>query len=487
MKIFDPGRHFSPRNCIFGSMSHRFSRRNFLTLPAAIPFAAFAGRAIADNQDVASGLVDLSLEASESWVPIGGRQALLYAFNGSVPGPVVEARPGDTVRIDFRNNLREATNLHFHGLHISPSGAADNSLLMVDGGESVAYDFTLPNAHPGGTFWIHPHVHGTSARQVSRGLAMPFIVRGELDAIPEVQSAPEFVLVLQDFNLNANGVPLEPSNAERMTGREGNLIAVSGQLNATIPVQQDGWVRLRLINASSSRFYRLQMEEHPLYQIASDGGALPAPQALDELLLVPGERAEVMIQASRPPGSYRLLNLPYDRGGSGMMGRPGNGGAAAANTLLTLVYDGKATQRVSLPSRLVSVAALTGPSRIRTFDLNQGMGSAMQGGMAFTINGRTFSPQRIDTQVALNEVEDWEFNNPTTMDHPMHIHTNPFQVIGADGVPIPAWKDVVLVPARSRVRVRTAFRDFLGRAMYHCHILDHEDLGMMGTVQFNDQ
>ena len=167
-----------------------------------------------------------------------------------------------------------------------------------------------------------------------------------------------------------------------------------------------------------------------------------------------------------------------------MMGARGNGSApAGATTLLTLVYAGKASQLMSLPSRLVSVDLLLRASRIRRFDLGQGMGS-MQGGMSFTINGRTFDPKRVDSQVALNEIEDWEFTNAATMDHPMHIHTNPFQVIGTDGAPIPAWKDVVLVPARSRVRVRTAFRDFAGVAMYHCRILDHEDLGMMGTVEF---
>ncbi len=315
---------------------------------------------------------------------------------------------------------------------------------------------------------------------------MPLIIHGELDEIPEIQSAQDFLLVLQDFNLSPDGLPIEPSNMERMTGREGSLITVSGQLNPTIPIPQDGWVRLRLINASSSRFYRLQMEEHTLYKIASDGGALPQPQAMDELLLVPGERAELMIQGSRPPGAYRLLNLPYDRGGTGMMGARGNGSAAAASsTLLRLAYDGKASQLVSLPSRLVSIDLLPPPSRIRTFTLGQGMGS-MQRGMSFTINGRSFDHRRIDTQVKLNDIEDWDFVNLMSMDHPMHIHTNPFQVIGPDGAPIPEWKDVVLVPARSRVRVRSAFRDFAGLAMYHCHILDHEDMGMMGIVQFKD-
>lgn len=471
--------------CISFGMTHRVSRRGFLTLPIAIPFAGFSGRAL--DASPGSGLVELRLEASEAWISVGGRTALLHTFNRQVPGPLVEAYPGDTIRLHLDNSLREDTNLHFHGLHIPPSGAADNSFLMVPGGESFDYEFTLPGAHPGGTFWIHPHVHESAARQVSRGLAAPLVVRGELDAIPEIQSAPEYFLVLQDFDLDSAGVPLDPNPPQRITGREGNLVTVSGQLNPAIPILEDGWVRLRLINASSSRFYRLRLEEHALHQIAVDGGALPAPRALEELLLVPGERSEVMVQGSRPAGSYRLLNLPYDRGGMGMMNDAALSPSTASATLMTLVYNGKADQAVPLPERLVSIDPLPGAARIRRFVLGQGMGHGtgmMGGGMAFTINGRTFDPKRIDTRVALNETEDWEFTNPMMMDHPMHIHTNPFQVIGSGGVPIRAWKDVVLVPARSRVRVRTAFRDFTGLSMYHCHILDHEDLGMMGTVEF---
>jgi FtsP/CotA-like multicopper oxidase with cupredoxin domain len=112
-----------------------------------------------------------------------------------------------------------------------------------------------------------------------------------------------------------------------------------------------------------------------------------------------------------------------------------------------------------------------------------GMGMMGAGRMAFTINGRLFDPDRVDTKAELDRIEDWEFVNFSTMDHPMHVHTNPFQVIDSDGLPARAWKDVVLVPMRSRVRVRTAFRDFVGPTMYHCHILDHEDLGMMGVLQ----
>ena len=310
-----------------------------------------------------------------------------------------------------------------------------------------------------------------------RSLAGVLIVRGDLDQIPEIAAAPERILVLQDFDLGSGGAPAEAGVMERMVGREGSLITVNGHVNLTIPIQRGGWVRLRILNASSSRFYRLAFEEHPVYVIATDGGALPAPEERSEILLVPGERAEIMVHATRPDGgSYRLINLPYTRA-AGMVA------ASGPAAIATLSYEGVAESTWSLPKRLVQVDPLPAPTVRRRFLLGSGMGM-MGGAMAFTINGRTFNPNRVDTRVALNTVEDWEFVNQSTMDHPLHIHTNPFQLVSSDNAPLRAWKDVVLVPGRANVTVRTEFRDFVGRTMYHCHILDHEDLGMMGQLEF---
>lgn len=315
---------------------------------------------------------------------------------------------------------------------------------------------------------------------MSRGLAGVVIVRGELDQIPEIAASPESVLVLQDFDLDSEGLPVEPSLRERVQGREGGLVTVNGLFNPVISIQREGWLRLRIVNACSSRFHHLRLEEHPLYVIGTDGGALPAPEERDRVLLTPGERAEVMVRGDRPGGSFRLVGLPYSRGGVGM-GPPDMPGEL---TLATVQYQGEADQTWDLPANLIRVDPLPKPDLRRTFHLGGGMGMGMMaGGMAFTINGQAFDPGRIDTRVRLGTVEDWEFINDSVMDHPMHIHTNPFQVIGADGTPIPAWKDVVLVRARSRQRVRLKFQDFTGVTLYHCHILVHEDFGMMGAVE----
>ncbi len=453
-----------------------YSRRNFLETGMA-----FAGALSLRAQTLrveTSKRVELTLEARQDWIEVGGRFGHLYAFNGQIPGPIIEANPGDEVSITLLNHLPETTNLHFHGLHVPSTGNADNVMLRVPPQETLNYRFTLPSDHPAGTFWYHPHVHGSAATQVSRGLAGVFIVRGEIDLLPEIQRAPESVLVLQDFDLDAQGEPLEPRIMERINGREGRLITVSGRVSPRINIQRGGWIRLRMVNASSSRFYRMRIEEHPFYVIGTDGGFLSQPDLQNEILLAPGERMDVMVKGDRPPGEYNIHSLPYRRGSMGMAGMVLN---PATVSLGTLLYNGQAEFSWNLPSKLAYVDPLPQASLRRQFQL----GSAM--GMSFTINGRTFKEDRVDTRAVLGAVEDWEFLNPTGMDHPMHIHTNAFQLLRSDGSVIPAWKDTVLVPARSRVAVRTMFRDFEGVSMYHCHILDHEDLGMMGALEIKIQ
>ena len=458
-------------------MNPAYTRRNFLKTSLWLPAITAGMRLRASDSNV----VDTTIEASERWVVIGERSARLYAYNGNVPGPVLEAHAGDTLRVFFQNNLSEETNLHFHGLHVPPVGNADNPFIMVAPGESFQYELPIPANHPGGTFWMHPHVHGKTARQVSRGLAMPLLIRGDLDQIPAIVAASESVLVLQDFDLDEAGYSVEPNTLARMQGREGSLITAGGAVNPTIPLKAGGWVRLHLVNASSSRFYLLQMEGHPLIQIASDGGGLPSPRPANQLLLAPGERCQVMIQGTAASGSYRLLNLPYVRGVMGMMG--GFGPPSLTSTVLaTLVYQGREDSPVALDQTLIPVTPLPPAAITRTFMLGQGMGMFGRAAM-FTVNNRTFDPSRVDTKVSLGDVEDWEFVNISMMDHPMHIHTNPFQVIGPDGRPDTAWKDVAVVRAGSRLRIRTHFLDYAGTTVYHCHILDHEDLGMMGVLQ----
>lgn len=445
-----------------------------------------------------SGLSEVFLTAGYSPVNVAGQKARLFNYNSQIPGPVIEVQAGDTVRVHLTNYLTEPTNLHFHGLHISPNGKADNMFLEVPPRERFTYEFVLPQNHPAGTFWYHPHVHGLTAKQIFGGLSGLFLVRGALDLIPEIRAAQEVFLALKDFEIDPNGQMIAPNPMElMMQGREGSLISVNGMVNPTVPISEGGLLRLRLLNASSSRFYRLAIQDHPLYLIATDGGAVAEPIELREVLLAPGERAEVLVRGERPPGQYRLLNLPYSRGGmgmmqggmmngmmnGGMMGQPRNRSSMetreSANTLATLTYRGK-INRLPLPQQLIPIEALPAPQTLRHFTLNAHM--------AFTINNQAFNPNRVDTQVRLNTVEDWEITNPGTMmamDHPFHLHTNAFQIVSRNGKPesFLAWKDTIVVPSGEVVRIRIPFKDFSGKTLYHCHIADHGDRGMMGVIE----
>jgi FtsP/CotA-like multicopper oxidase with cupredoxin domain len=450
-----------------------------------------------------NGLLELDLEANSTRIDLGGKPADLLTYNGQIPAPRLEAKAGDTVRIRFTNNLSQPTNLHYHGLHVTPNGNADNAFLDIPSGESLTYEFTLPKNHPSGTFWYHPHRHKFVAEQVFGGLAGLFVIRGELDEIPELKAAKEEFLVLQDFALDGKRRIQPPNQRSMMRGREGKIMTINGQINPNLEIAQGGLLRLRILNASPSRFYRLALKNHPFYLIATDGGAIGAPVELEELLLSPGERAEVLVRGDKESGQYRLLNLPYDRGGMQMMGMMGDGGHMMGGgmdmmegdtqtnpqVLATLTYGGSVSP-LPLPQQLITVEELPEPKTIRRIELSMEEEMTPGMGMTFTFNGKAFDPNRVDTQVRLNTVEDWELVNvdPDGMDHPFHLHINPFQVVSRNGKPelYRAWKDTVLVKGNETVRIRIPFGDFAGKAVYHCHILDHEDLGMMGIVEMKN-
>lgn len=453
----------------------------------------------------ADGVVEAQITARQSNLTLSGKPARLMTYGG-FPGPTLRLREGETVRLNFTNNLPEATNLHLHGLHVPPS--VDDPLALVQPGESRLYEFTVPKGSAG-TYWYHPHVHGRVAPQLYAGLAGLLVVEGPLDALPELKGAEEHLLVLKDWLFSGNRIPAW-THMDWMNGREGSLLTVNAAVRPTLRAQK-ATLRLRLLNASNARYYRLALENHPLYLIATDGGFLEKPVELPELLLAPGERAEVLVRLSRP-GNYRLQALPYDRGAmmmhGGMMGDQGMGmmdhgmmdhgsrggmgdtgmmgsmmgmGATRLETLLTIVAPAS-PKPLPLPASLAPVERLE-PARAtatRRFELGERMMQA-----EFFINGQMFDPARVDVRAQLGSLEVWELVNKTDMDHPFHLHTYPFQVLSRGGKPAPyrAWKDTVNLRKNEVVRIAVPLRDFSGVTVYHCHIVEHEDRGMMGILQ----
>lgn len=439
------------------------------------------------------GVLELALEAAPAQVRIGAREANVQAFNGSLPGPTLRVRGRDTIRVAMRNGLDAPTNLHVHGLHVSPEDNGDNPFVSIAPGETFDYEYVLPGDHPPGTYWYHPHHHGHVADQLAAGLYGAIVVE-DPDPVPV---ARERVLVVSDLTLDDSGNLAEVSPPQRMMGREGETVLVNGQVRpqaTAAPGERELW---RVVNACPSRYLRLTLDGQTVRLLGRDIGRLPEPVELTEMTLAPGNRVELLVDTRE--GASTLTAAPVDRGSmDGMMGgaMPGDGpGTDEPIELLTLEVTGdRAADAGPVPPGLVLRDLREEPvAARRTLDFAMGMGmGGMMGGMrgpgqmmSFTIDGRPFDAERTDQRVRVGTVEEWTLTNSSPMDHPMHLHVWPMQVVTEAGreVAAPRWLDVVNVPAFGEVTVRVAFDDFAGRTVYHCHILDHEDLGMMGTLE----
>jgi FtsP/CotA-like multicopper oxidase with cupredoxin domain len=456
-----------------------------LGAPAGRRTPASAGQPLTQPQAMVSrdGVLDVQLTAAAG-VRLAGQDTSAWGFNGTSPGPTLRVGPGDLLRVRLVNHIDQPTNLHTHGLHVSPHGNGDNPFVTVEPGGGFDYAIRIPADHPAGTYWYHPHHHGTVADQIFAGLVGALLVEGD----PVVPVSGDLVLLVTDTTLDGSGRIVAPTAMATMMGREGELVLVNGQHQPVIAAASGSMQRWRTINGCTSRVLALRLEGHRLTQVALDGAFLPAPIDREQVVLAPGNRADLLVRPTAP-GRYALLSEPYDRGSLGMTGGTGMDGQQSSHgpvTLATLEASGPATTLPALPATLpappVAQTPVTGQRQL-TFAMGMGSGMGM-GAMSFTIDGRTFDPGRDDQTVTLGTTEEWTVVNTSPMAHPFHLHAWPFHVAAASsgGPPTGVRQDVVLIPAQGWVRLRIPFTDHAGRSVYHCHILDHEDRGMMGTI-----
>ena len=450
------------------------------------------------------GLLETTLTCRVQSVPLAGGTAIMSVYEGSSPGPTLRVRPGDTLRVNLVNALDDLppglpdtspflcapmsmggvemeamcdTNLHVHGMHVSPEGNGDNVFLTVKAGESFQYEYQIPENHAAGLYWYHPHLHGRTTNQVFGGMAGALVVEGDIDALPGIAGVPERLLVLQGTKLYADGSVINildtPPGGPSQESKYMRL--VNGQLDPTMTMRPGETQRWRILNASVNVFFRLQLDGHQLHQVAKDGNTLNETWTRDEMVLSPGERAEVLIQAG-PAGTYALRTLSMATGFNTQV---------EAN-LATLVVDGEAVTPQPLPTTLLPVEDLS------TVEVDQRRQITFQFGppinppqSIFWIDHEIFNGDRDDQTVQLNTTEEWVIRNATPNWHPFHIHVNDYQVVAVNGQPVPAryYEDTTAVPPFGEITMRTRFLDFPGRWVYHCHILLHEDKGMMGTVR----
>lgn len=376
-------------------------------------------------------------------------------YDGLVPGPTLHLQRGDTLRIDLENGLGGAiTNLHTHGLHVSPSGNSDNVFLHVEPGESLQYEFVIPDNHPSGLYWYHPHHHGNSMQQVAGGMAGAIIIDGQIDLIPGIEGLRERLLVLQG----------------PFFGDDGIEFLVNGLQNPVIsmrPGERQWW---RILNANANGYYLLTLSGHTFDLIEVDGNPTVAPRNVDTILLGPGERVGVLVEAAET-GAYQLRSLAW-----------GEGGQQQDEFLVaTMVSRGEPAATSPLPTTIVPWQDLASVpiarQRTITFEMNST-------DPFFAIDGRAFDPDRVDQVVTLGTTEEWVIRNSSSEFHPFHIHVNDFQVMSVNGEPMPLNRnDTYSLPPNGEIVIRTQFLDFTGKFVYHCHILAHEDFGMMAVVE----
>jgi FtsP/CotA-like multicopper oxidase with cupredoxin domain len=407
---------------------------------------------------------------------VPGSMTDVYAYNGQVPGPTMIVREGDRVIVHFRNDLPVPTTVHWHGLHI-PATSDGSPFVPVASGEQHDYVFTiLPGS--AGTYWYHPHPHHQTGYQVAKGLYGAIVIMAPDDPLPA--SLSEKLLILSDNRFLGNGsvdLPDESTpqgSADAENGREGDVMFVNGQVMPTLTIRSGEVQRWRVINASAARVYRLSLAGHTFLHVGSDGGLFERPVELTEITLASGERAELLVRGIGAPGSQTMLqSLPYDRYIPQTRPKDWN----RPRDLMTVRYLPDAPMPfVDLPNVLRAVSALdtTQVTVTRVVSLSQHM-----------INGRMMDMSRVDIAARLGATEIWQVENLVGMDHPFHLHGFQFQVIERNGVPerVRRWKDTVNVPRHETVRFVVRYDDHPGKWMFHCHILDHEDHGMMGVLE----
>ena len=426
----------------------------------------------------------------------GGAASETYGINEAYLGPVLRVKQGQTLPFDVVNNIEEGTTLHWHGLHI-PGEADGGPHQEIEPGATWAPN--VPIVQHASMNWFHSHAHGRTARQVYKGLAGVILVEDDASLsadLPKAYGVDDFTLVLQDKMFDDAGrMEYEVSAAVFEDGLEADTLVVNGAIAPVVQAVPAGLVRLRILNACNARFLALSMKTGPLNVIASDGGFLASTVETERILMSPGERYEVLVDMRSDESNALLVGF----GDGGELPGPLCGGLFGGGPVTALAlrripekgFDG------SMPGILANLPP-PDPSQAtgtRSFELQVDTGADLAalaaswgnvcGGGAMAINGKPMDLDRIDEEVRRGDTEIWRIS-VDDMHHPFHIHGCSFRILSQHGEEPPAyaqgWKDMVHVEnGWSEVLVRF---DHAAPAdapyMYHCHILEHEDCGMMG-------
>ena len=480
-----------------------FTRRNFIKATSAGVFLpAITGRAFAaeggaplpipEVMDLSGGTMgELTAQLGSSNI-LQGRATQTAGYSQAFLGPVIRVKRGETARLKLGNTIAEPVTVHWHGMHIE--GAQDGGPHTPVNPNAVR-DAALDIDQPAATLWYHSHIMERTGAHVWFGLAGMLLV-DDPDAadsgLPSTYGEDDLPLVVQDRIFGNDGsLVYTPRGPSMMMGYRGDEILVNGAIRPEASVPK-GLVRLRILNGSNARIYHFGFEDGRQFsQVGTDGGLLPAPVTMSNLTLAPAERAEIVVDFS-DGAAVRLLSGPDENspmagmgGGmgrmSGMVASPDADSNGVFEVMSFSVNASLAGKIATLASTLAGapVPGFGEPVRRRNFQLDM-----MGGGHGMSINGEAMDMMVVNEQVKLGETEIWEVTADEMM-HPFHVHGTSFQVLSNGGRAVdPAatgLKDVVLVDGRAEILVKfTRKADATAPYMYHCHILEHEDLGMMG-------
>jgi blue copper oxidase len=422
------------------------------------------------NPDPNIGEFQLTAQSSTKEF-IKGVKADTYSYNGDYLGPVIRLKRGEKVSINITNSLHNTTTVHWHGLEIpgKMDGGPESGIQPHQQWKAL---FSINQ--PAATLWYHPHPMYMTGEQVYKGLAGLIYIDDDVSEklnIPKEYGKNDFPLIIQDRRFTQDGnMPYKLGVNDLTHGFEGDTYLTNGSIHPYLEVPR-GKVRFRILNGSNGGIYHLNLSSSkPFWQIASDGGFFEKPVKLNEIELSPAERAEIIVDFSDQKYVNTIL-LQDDQ-----------------DKIMKFIVKNLPAQNAEIPSTLAMVPKIprSAATRTRTF-VFEGAGASVN------INGKKMDPNRIDEVVPANTTEIWAVTNASEgitgqlgMPHPFHAHGVQFQILDRDGKAPPenerGWKDTFLVHPGETVRAITTFKN-KGTFMYHCHILEHEDAGMMGQYQ----
>ena len=403
---------------------------------------------------------------------VAGKSTPVWTYNGSVPGPLLDLAVGTELTVHFTNRLPEETTIHWHGVRLP--AVMDGTPRMqepVKPDGSFEYQFVAKDP---GLFWFHPHVR--SDEQVEKGLYGVVRVKGP----DEPESDQETILVLDDVTVSPDGtLPTYLDDESKMLGRQGKTLLVNGVSSPVVRWRAGSLQRFRIVNVANGRFFNLALPGYTWLVIGTDGGFVPEPYETETLLISPGERYDVMLVVQGTAGDrVTLMNEPYERGHD-------TGKDESMPVADFVVSDEPAFAKRKLPTSFPAIERLEGGEIDHQLVLDEGL---RKGELVFTINDATF-PDVPLIEIPSGAVRRFEIKNDSEMDHPFHLHGTFFQELALNGVNSDATrlanKDTIIVPQKSSLELVARF-DEPGGWMYHCHILEHAEGGMMGEIDVAD-